>query len=163
MTAVPPAVTFDYAAWVARYPEFAAVNSGLAAAYFSEAGLYFENSVCNPAYTNGTLSTLLNMLTAHIAWLNAPRDANGNPASTGGSASPLVGRISSAGEGSVNVSAEYDKSGSPSEAWFTQTKYGAAYWQATAAYRTFQYAARPTVVPGTGFPSYFGGPVIYRR
>ena len=28
--------------------------------------------------------------------------------------------------------------------WFTQTSYGAAFWQATAYLRSFRYVARPT-------------------
>lgn len=146
------AVTFDYATWVARYPEFTQVNAVQAQAYFDEAGLYFTNDICNPAFSTGTMPTLLNMLTAHIAFLNAPRNALGNPSAAGQPASPLVGRISQATEGSVNVSIELDSSGSPSEAWYTQTKYGFAFWQATAQYRTMHYSARPTYVPGTAYP-----------
>lgn len=144
-----PAVTFDYAVWVARYPEFAAVSELQALGYFQEAGLYCANEACNPAFT--VLPTLLNMLTAHIAWLNAPRDAAGNPASAGQPASSLVGRINSASEGSVSVQTEnqYDP-GTPQ--WYQQTKYGSAYWAATAQFRTARYSARPTVVVGGIFP-----------
>lgn len=143
------AVTFNYAVWIARYPEFLAVSEPLAQAYFDESNLYCQNAVCNPAFRAGVLPTLLNMLTAHIAWLNAPRDANGNPASTGQPAAPIVGRINQATEGSVNVGVELDASGSPSEAWFTQSRYGFAFWQATAQFRTARYLANPTIVaPG---------------
>ena len=90
------------------------------------------------------------MLTAHLAWLYAPRDANGNPASTGQIAPPLVGRISTASEGSVSVSTELTSSGSPSEAFFSQTKYGLSFWQATAQFRTARYAARPLVIDNRG-------------
>lgn len=152
-----PAVTFDYAVWVARYPEFSAVSEPLATAYFGEAGLYCENVTSNPAFPAGVLPTLLNMLTAHIAWLNAPRDANGNPASTGQPAPNLVGRINSAAEGSVNVGLEWKGSGSPSEDWFTQTKYGAAFWQASAQFRTARYVAHPTIVAGGAYPLAFSG------
>ena len=162
-----PAVTFDYNAWLVRYPEFSGVSEPLAQAYWDEADAYCANDACNPAFLatvyNGTtpvplLSRLLNMLTAHIAWLNAPRDANDNPASTGEAASPLVGRIASAAEGSVNVSVELKESGSPSEAFFSQTKYGLAYWQATAQFRTARYSARPNIIPeNTQFPFVGGG------
>lgn len=150
------AVTFNYATWVARYPEFAAVSEPLAQSYFDEAGLYCQNVTCNPAFAAGVLPTLLNMLTAHIAWLNAPRDENGNPASTGAAAPEIVGRINSASEGSVSVQAEWNTGtpASPSEAWYIQTKYGAAYWGATAQFRTFQYSALPTVVAGPLYPAY---------
>ena len=156
-----PAVTFDYAVWVARFPEFAAISQPLAQAYFDEANLYCMNSCFNPAWPDGTLPVLLNLVTAHIAWLSAPRDAQGNPASTGSAASPLVGRINSATEGSVSVSADVggDVSSQGSQAWWYQTKYGIAWWAATAQYRTARYSARPTVVPGPGYPFSPFGPI----
>jgi hypothetical protein len=47
--------------------------------------------------------------------------------------------VATAGEGSVSVS--FDVSAEPgSKDWFYQTKYGAAYWQATLQYRKFRYA-----------------------
>lgn len=158
MTGSPP-VTFDPAAFVARYPEFAAVSPTLLGAYFEEAALYCSNSTANPAFPDGTLPTLLNMLTAHIAWLNAPRDADGNPASTGDPASPLVGRINSATEGSVTVQADIGDAaaGSPSQPWYMQTKYGAAYWAATAQYRTAFPVLNPVRVPLTGAPFFMRG------
>ena len=143
-------VTFNYSAWVARYPEFSAVSGPLAQAYFDEASLYFAN--CGWTASLPSAPTLLNMLTAHIAWLYAPRDANGNPSSTGQIAPPLTGRISTASEGSVSVTTELTASGSPSEAFFTQTKYGFSFWQATAQYRTFRYSPRPTRVVDGVFP-----------
>lgn len=148
-------VTFDYALFTARYPEFAALTPELLGAYFDEANLYCQNSTCNPAFPDGTLRTLLFMVTAHIAWLNAPRGADGVPAMNGQPASPIVGRINSASEGSVSVGADMGdaNAGSPSQAWWMQTKYGAAYWAATAQYRTARYMAQPTIVPG---PAYFG-------
>jgi hypothetical protein len=147
-----PTVTFNYAVWVARYPEFAAVSQPLAQAYFDEAGLYFANQGWTGSLPSAP--TLLNMLTAHIAWLYAPRDADGNPSSTGQAASPLTGRISQAAEGSVNVTTELTSSGSPSEGFFLQSKYGLSFWQATAQYRTAIYSARPTRVVNGVFPSY---------
>jgi hypothetical protein len=152
------AVTFNYATWVARYPEFAAVSEPFAQAYFDESGLYCANVESNPAFADGTLSVLLNMLTAHIAWLSAPRDLNGNPASSGSPPSQIVGRISSASQGSVSVSTEYGDvtGGSPSQAWYMLSQYGAQFWAATAKFRTARYSARPLCVPGTGFPGYFG-------
>lgn len=140
------AVVFDYSAWVARYPEFAAtVAAPLAAAYFAEAGLYCNN-------TDGAIigdlkirGLILNMLVAHIAAMNAPAP-NGAPASS------LVGRISSATQGSVTVQAQFDAPAGSAQ-WWIQTKYGAAAWAATAPYRTMRY------VPGYGrqMSPYIGG------
>ena len=144
-------IVFNYETWVARYPEFAAISKPLAQAFFDEAGLYFQN--CGWTASLSIAPTLLNMLTAHIAWLYAPRDGAGNPSSSGSAPSPLTGRISSASEGSVSVSTELTSSGSPSEAFFTQTRYGFSFWSATAQFRTARYAARPTLVVNGAFPS----------
>lgn len=156
MAAVAP-VTFDYDYWVAAYPEFAACSPAQGQSYFDRACAFFDNTICNPAVVVGesVFRTLFYMLTSHIAWLSAPRDANGNPSATGVPASPLVGRLNSAGEGSVNVGVEWNGSGSPSEAWFIQTKYGAEFWAATAQFRTFRYSARPTIVATGIFPGYW--------
>jgi hypothetical protein len=145
MTDVPP-VVFNYATWIARYPEFSCISQALAQEYFNEANLYCANNTCNPAFSSGTLPTLLNMLTAHIASLNAPL-ASGQPSSS------IVGRVDQAAEGSVNVHADMGDAdaGSPSQAWYLQTKYGAAYWYATAVYRTARYVANPTIVPDAIF------------
>jgi hypothetical protein len=129
--------TFDYTVWSARYPELAAaVDAPMAAIYFDEAGLYLNNTDASPVSDATKRGVLLNMLTAHIAAMNM----------TGSSA--LVGRINSATEGSVTVAAEYQVPGTA--AWYAQTKYGAAYWQATMAYRMAKYVAPPCQ------PSFYG-------
>src|SRR5712691_5301202 len=127
-------VAFNYAQWIARYPEFAAsVNTDLATAYFNEATIYHANDGSGPVTTAAIQSTLLNMLTAHIAQRYA--------AQGGQVASPLVGRISNASEGSVSVQTEYADATPGTMAWYVQTKYGADYWQASAPYRTMRYRA----------------------
>jgi uncharacterized protein DUF4054 len=147
------AVTFDFARFTAAFPEFAALSPLQGQAFFNRACLLFANDQCNPAFPDGNMEMLLFLLTAHLAWLNAPRDASGNPAATGTPPPPIVGRINSASEGSVSVGAEWSGSGSPSEAWFLQSRYGAEWWQATAQYRTARYSARPTIVPNAIFPA----------
>lgn len=132
------AVAFDYGAWAARYPELAAwVSQPQALAYFNEAGLYCDNTDASPIADDsvgGQRSMLLNMVTAHIAKLNAP--VNGQ------AASPLVGRITSATEGSVTVQADMGQQPG-SAAWFQQTQYGAAFWEATRRYRSMRYVPGP--------------------
>lgn len=139
---------FNYDAWAARYPELAgSVDADLAALYFAEAELYCANTDCAvvpaDAVTFQPRLMLLNMLVAHIAKLNAP---------IGGEApSGLVGRIASATQGSVSVSAAME--GQPgSAAWYNQTTYGATYWRATARYRTARYVPPPPYGPVGGFP-----------
>lgn len=137
-------VVFDYDLWIARYPEFAAVSEALADEYFAEACVYLDNTACSlvpyepdsdPAVT--TRRTFLNMITAHIAALNQP------------GSSAIVGRIESAGEGTVNVTSklEGDNQG---RAFWSQTKYGLSYWQASSAYRTMRYVPGPQY----GLPPY---------
>lgn len=126
-------VIFDLAGFRIRYPEFASVADALLQAYFVEATIYLNNTPTSPVVDDsvgGIRSTLLNMLVAHLTVLNAT--VNGQ------SASPLVGRINQATEGSVSVSTDMGPV-TNSQAWFLQTKYGASYWQATSAYRRFTY------------------------
>lgn len=125
-------VAFDLASFRARYPEFSSVPDPLMSAYFAEATIYLNNTDSSPVTNLPVRSLLLNMLTAHVAALNSGIDNT--------QASPLVGRISQATEGSVSVSAEM---GPPSgtSAWFMQTKYGASFWQASLPYRSFRYIA----------------------
>ncbi len=152
----PPAVIFNYQAWVGRYPEFANISQTMAQAYFAEATLYLSNQGWIAALP--AAPTLFNMLTAHIAWLYAPRDANGNPSSTGSIAPKMVGRVSSAAEGSVNISTELTQGDSPALSFFSQSPYGLSYWEATRRFRTARYIARPTLVGG---PLYPFGPSSY--
>jgi len=128
------AVVFDPAAFKARYPEFAAVGDPLLSACFDEAGLYLSNSDNSPVQNLTRRAVLLDMLTAHIATLGGALSSDGQPRP--------VGRISSATEGSVSASMEYLAPGS--SAWFAQTQYGAAFWQATSSLRGFRYFPQPT-------------------
>jgi len=158
MTTTPP-VTFDFATWVGLFPEFSALTTGQGAAYFTRAtATIIANSVSNPIYGDGNLAYLIYLATSHVAWLNCPKDAGGNPAATGAAASPLVGRVSSASEGSVSVSTEWSfNDPSAQAAYLAQTKYGAEYLAATAQYRTARYIARPTIVFGGRFGGYRRG------
>lgn len=127
-------VTFSYADWSARYPELASsVAEPLAQLYFNEATLYLNNDGCGPVRDPLQLAMILNMLTAHIAALNAPLN--------GQASSPLVGRINTASEGSVSVGTDLNVPGTAS--WFAQSKYGLAAWQALAPYRTMHYRRGP--------------------
>ena len=128
---------FDPATFAARYPELATVPTPTLNAYFSEAEIYLNNTDASPVTDANMRLVLLNMLVAHIAALNF--GVNGNAPQDG------VGRVSAATQGSVSVTLNMDAQPG-SAAWFQQTKYGAAYWQATASYRTMQY------IPGSSVP-----------
>ncbi len=123
-------VTFSYANFLARYPEFSAVAEASVNACFSEAGIYCSNTDMSIVSDVNVRAVLLNMLTAHLVQLYF--------GSNGEAPSQLVGRVSSAGEGSVNVSV--DMGSQPvNAAWYNQTKYGASFWRAAAPYRAGFY------------------------
>ena len=149
-----PAVTFNYIAWVARYPGLAAVDSDFAQLLFNEASLYCANVLGIVCDVN-TLSALLNMLTAHLAYLNAPQ-LNGQPNTAGTSAPPSqIGRVSNASEGSVTVA--FDMPNQPQgAAWYQQTQPGASFWAATARFRTFRYVPGAPMQPA--FPTLGSAP-----
>lgn len=124
-------VVFDETAFKARYPEFSALTGAALSAYFTEATIYLNNTEASPVTDEAQRAILLNMLVAHIAFLDSSSSAN----------SGLVGRIASATEGSVSVTTDVGPM-TGSQAWFMQSRYGAAYWQATASYRTMRYIPR---------------------
>ncbi|WP_336747889.1 DUF4054 domain-containing protein [Pantoea vagans] len=133
-------VVFDLAAFRARYPEFETVSDALLNAYFIEATVYLNNTDTSPVTDVNQRAVFLNMLVAHLAAMNS---GVGGQASSG-----LVGRVTSASEGSVSVSVDAGPSSSASW-WYLQTPYGAAYWQATLSYRTIRYlpGASPSMYP----------------
>jgi hypothetical protein len=138
-----PVVTFNPAVFLGRYPEFTAAynaNPALYQSFFDEAGLYVNNTSLTVVQNYTKLGVYLNMVTAHIAFLAGQLSADGQ-------ARP-VGRVSSATEGSVSASFE-DVGPTPGTgAWFLQSQYGAAFWQATTCYRGMQYSPQPTQVEG---------------
>ena len=145
-------VVFDYATWAAQYPELAgSVTSGQAGGYFNQSCLYLDNTPCSPVrdwQPGGKRETILYMITSHIASMLAT--INGN------APSPLVGRINSAGEGSVNVATDLPTP--MSAAWWSQTRYGLLAWQALAPYRTALYVRAPQIPLGAqSFPFRLAG------
>lgn len=118
------AVQFDLDAFRARYPEFANKSPELLRAYFTEAGLYCNNTDNSRIRDLAVRGMILNMIVAHIAELNT---------------TPVVGRVSSLNiVGAMSASSAY-ASPEGSRAWFDQTRYGAAAWQAMGPYRGMVY------------------------
>lgn len=130
-------VTFDAAAFILRYPEFSGVSVTLLQAYFDEATLIVNNT--NSAFISNVTErqVLLWAFVAHLAYINNGANDEG--------ASGIVGRISSASEGTVSVSSDYTST--LNSQWYNQTPYGAKFWQLTAKYRTMRY------VPGQSWPA----------
>lgn len=130
------AVVFDPTAFKARYPEFATVANPSLQACFDEAGMYLSNGDNSRVQNLARRATLLNMLTAHVAYIGGLLSADGMPRP--------VGRVSQASEGSVSVAFEGVPLTPGSGAWFAQTQYGAAFWQATSSLRGMRYIPCPT-------------------
>lgn len=149
MTTVPP-VTFVYSDFIGQFGQFSGLSAPQAQGFFNRAGVIFGNETTNPAFCTGVpnMTTLMYLLTAHIAWLNAPRDVNGNPSASGSPPPSTVGRVNSASEGSVSVGLDMGDAneGSPSQAWYMQTPWGAEYWAGTAMFRTMNYSPRQTLI-----------------
>jgi hypothetical protein len=128
-------VQFSYAQWIANplYSGFAAtVDSSHAQSYFDIATTIHRNDGGGPINDATQQLNLLNMLVGHLAALFAPPAPGQQP-------STIVGRISSASQGSVSVQAAYSNNVTEQMAFFVQTKFGALYWVATAPFRTMRY------------------------
>lgn len=132
---------FDYAQFSALFPEL--VNGGVtetvASSLFGVAGLLLDNTDCSPVQDVAARLTMLNYAVAHLASLGGYPLPSGStiPAPSG-----IVGRVSSATEGSVSVSSDYGQV-RENEAWWLQSQYGAIFWQLTRALRTMRYVAAP--------------------
>lgn len=127
------AIVYTYNAWSTAYPQFAATvtQATFDATVYPLAQQYCVNDGSGPVTTSSIQTVLMGLMCAHIAQLmfgSSLQDANA-----------LVGRISSAGEGSVNVSVEMPQANDDIQAWLQQTQFGAMYWSATAPYRTMRY------------------------
>jgi len=135
---------FNLANFQARYPEFSAASPTVLGVLFTEAGLYLSNTDCSPVQDITRRGVLLNMLTAHIAFIGGLLNADGQPRP--------VGRVSQAGEGTVSASFEGVPPTPGTGAWFQQSQYGAAFWQATTGVRGMRYSPRPTQVNQRRWP-----------
>lgn len=136
-------VVFDPSCFRTDYPEFAAINGNVLGRYFKEATLYLSNEDNSPVCNVCKRAILLNMLTAHCAYLAGALSADGRP--------PPVGRVSQAAEGSVSATLEYVAPTPGSGAWFNQTSYGAAFWQATRSLRGMRYVVNPVPMQFNGY------------
>lgn len=123
-----PAVVFDKARFQTAYPEVQATDAQLEM-WFAQAESLLDNTGRSIVKKPEEREMLLFLLVRHVAALTE-RAAQGG----------LVGRIASAAEGSVSVSADMGAA-IGNAAWYLQTPYGATYWQLTAKYRRFRYVS----------------------
>ena len=132
-TVTPGSVVFDSAEFLAMFPQFSTVLVAALTGNFNLACLLLDNTAASVVQDAPTRQYFLYLLTAHITQLL--NGVNGTPPSG------IVGRISSAAQGSVNVQAEWAADMGNAEAYFVQTIFGATFWQATVSYRTARYVS----------------------
>jgi hypothetical protein len=130
-------VVFNQTAFLQEFPEFVATNARVPncpTKCFRRACTILNNTDSSPV-PEAERADMLSMLTAHFLQLFF--GVNGKLPSG------AVGRVSSAGEGSVNVSLDMGMAVPSSQAWYMQTQYGATYWTMSRAYRSAVYIAPP--------------------
>ena len=138
-------VTFSYANWSALFPEFSNINqSQVTGPILTLAQQYCRNDGGGPICDAGLQTQLLNLMVAHVAQLLY--------GSTTQTVSPLVGRISDAAEGTVNVGVEMPMGENPDVAWYMQTKYGAMFYKLKP--KTGQYYPRVRPLPQFNPPGF---------
>lgn len=117
-------VTFDYAEFIAAYPEFADMPEAQLQNYFDIATGILSNRIGIVVCDKEKLKRMLYLLTAHSAFL-FNRGAG------------TVGALSSATEGSVSVGFAVPQN--LINAWFNQSQYGQLFWQLSKPYMTGRY------------------------
>lgn len=128
-------ITFNYANWALIFPQFSSVSQPqVVGLVLPLAEQYCRNDGGGPVTTIAAQTNLLNLMVAHVCQLLFGTNEQPGPAQ-------LVGRISSATEGSVSVAVDFPTTAGA--AWYNQTQWGAAFWAATAPYRTMRYVPGP--------------------
>lgn len=134
-------VTPVYSDWTTQFPMLAPyINEAQFDSCFVLAQLYQANDGCGPINDCTLALTLMYLMISFIAVLTYPTTG---PTATPDPASPLVGRVSNATEGSVSVAAQYEQPPGTAQ-FFAQNQWGALWWSATSQFRTFRYAPGPT-------------------
>ena len=129
-------VEFVVAEFREMYPKITASDLQLES-FFYEAELLFNNTSKSCVKDLKKRKVLLYMIVAHLATLFQKALAGNG----------LVGRLSSASEGSVSISSEYSVSQVGGEKWWSQTPWGADYWTLSAPYRVLNYVATNFPMP----------------
>jgi len=129
------AVTFVYADWALAYPEFSNVTESQITARILPSAKQAIAGFIDCVVAPQDQTNFLWLMVAHLCMLNF---GTAKSPATG-----LVGRISSATEGSVSVDVEF--TATKAQAWYVQTTYGALFWQLARPYWLggFSYPAPP--------------------
>lgn len=128
-------VVFDPVEFRELYPAISATDAQLDM-FFVMAEGFLDNSDCSIVKDVKSRKIMLYLLVAHLATLNQQTEA-GNA---------VVGRVSSASEGTVSISLDYGQMGN-NERWYLQTPYGSTYWQMTKRYRSMLYRMGKAPMP----------------
>lgn len=141
---------FDPVAFKAAFPQFASFTDEQLTWFFESVENTYVDNTESSCFTLADRKKWFFLLVAHKAELQN-RINSGN--------SGLVGRISSATEGSVSISSDYTMGSGAQEQWLKQTPYGAEYYAATASYRqpVWIAATEPMPVNRTKLRFPFGG------
>lgn len=130
-------VIFDPAEFKAAFPEFAAVPDLRLTTTFTAATAILDNTDASIVQDVDKREAMFYYLVAHLLTLFGTTVAG----SAGAGPSGVVGRLSSATEGSVSSSFEMNVPPNASAAWWNQTQYGATFWLMTLPYRSMRYVA----------------------
>jgi hypothetical protein len=117
-----------------QFPEFTKQAPAVLMNYFTMACGILDNTDRSRVEDIPQRGLMLSLLTAHCTLI-----FGGDNDSAPGQ---QVGRVSSAGEGPVNVKLDMGEN-TTNKAWYEQTKYGAIYWRISAPYRSALYIAPP--------------------
>lgn len=132
-----PIVVFDAQNFKEQYPEFK-LSDGVLERCFEQAELIVNNTDSAFISNLSERKTLLYLLVAHIGTLLYGADGKDGPS--------MVGNLSSATEGTVNISMSV-LGVDMDNAWYTQTQYGNTFWLLTKKYRQARY------LPGRSVPA----------
>lgn len=129
---------FDPVLFKEIYPQFKDFSDELLEFFFEKAeSTLLDNTEC-ACVPIKERKFLFYLLVAHYAELQQ-RINEGN--------SSLVGRVSSASEGSVSISTEFNLGTSSVGQWLNQTPYGSEYWMAISKYKTALYVIENKAMP----------------
>lgn len=129
---------FDPAAFKLAYPQFAKFTNEQLTNFFEEVENTIVDNTESSCFSLKDRKKWFYLLVAHNAELqNRINDGN----------SGLVGRISSATQGSVSISTDYSMGSGALEQWLKQTPYGAKFYAFTAPYRTALWVAATAPMP----------------
>ena len=128
-------VEFNVNKFRSLYPTLKATDDQLNW-YFVESTMLLNNTSKSCVKSLAEREVLLFLLVAHMAVLQQRIEGDNE----------VVGRISSASQGSVSVTLDNGQT-TLSDKWYQQTPYGAKYWALTAKYRSFLYIATNVAMP----------------